>query len=55
MLRAKFSREVFVNIPTALKAMFYTAVSALLFLTFYLFSLRAKNWQRGTADRRTGQ
>ena len=48
------SREVFVNIPTAVKAMFYVAVAGFLFLTFYLFSLRAKNWQRGAPDRRTG-
>ncbi len=48
------SREVFVNIPTAVEAMFYVAVAGFLFLTFYLFSLRAKNWQRGSPDRRTG-
>ncbi|MXZ68494.1 MAG: 4Fe-4S dicluster domain-containing protein [Acidimicrobiia bacterium] len=34
--------------------MFYVAVAGFLFLTFYLFSLRAKNWQRGAPDRRTG-
>ena len=48
------SREVFVNIPTALKAMFYVAVAGFLFLALYLFSLRARNWQRGGPDRRTG-
>ena len=48
------SRKVFVNIPTAVEAMFYVAVAGFLFLTFYLFSLRAKNWQRGAPDRRTG-
>ena len=48
------SREVFVNIPAALKAMFYVAVAGFLFLAFYLFSLRARNWQRGAPDRRTG-
>ena len=48
------SRKVFVNIPPAVEAMFYVAVAGFLFLTFYLFSLRAKNWQRGTPDRRTG-
>ena len=48
------SREVFVNIPPALEAMFYVAVAGFLFLTFYLFSLRARNWQRGAPDRRTG-
>ena len=49
------SREVFVNIPTALKAVFYVAVAAFIYLTLYLFSLRAKNWQRGSEDRRTGR
>ena len=49
------SREVFVNIPTVLEAFFYVAVAGFLFLTFHLFSLRARNWQRGGADRRTGQ
>ena len=48
------SRKVFVNIPAAMEGMFYVAVAGFLFLTFYLFSLRAKNWQRGAADRRTG-
>ena len=48
------SRKVFVNIPAAVEGMFYVAVAGFLFLTFYLFSLRAKNWQRGAPDRRTG-
>ncbi|MDE0137837.1 MAG: heterodisulfide reductase-related iron-sulfur binding cluster [bacterium] len=48
------SRKVFVNIPAALEGMFYVAVAGFLFLTFYLFALRAKNWQRGAPDRRTG-
>ncbi len=48
------SRQVFVNIPSALKAMFYVAVAAFVFLAFYLFSLRARNWQRGTPDDRSG-
>ncbi|MDE0369291.1 MAG: heterodisulfide reductase-related iron-sulfur binding cluster [bacterium] len=48
------SRKVFVNVPAAVEGMFYVAVAGFLFLTFYLFSLRAKNWQRGAPDRRTG-
>ena len=48
------SRKVFVNIPAAVEGMFYVAVAGFLFLTFYLFSLRAKNWQRGAPDRRAG-
>ncbi|MBK5267783.1 MAG: 4Fe-4S dicluster domain-containing protein [Acidimicrobiia bacterium] len=47
-------REVFGNIGVPLQAMFYIGVAGFLGITFYLFSLRAENWQRGTADRRTG-
>ncbi len=47
-------RRVFGNIPGAVVALFYVTVSAFLFLTFYLFAQRAKNWQRGAADDRTG-
>ncbi len=47
-------REVFGNIPLALVALFYVAVSAFLGLTFYLFAVRAQNWQRGSAEDRTG-
>jgi Fe-S oxidoreductase/nitrate reductase gamma subunit len=52
---AEVRREVFGNIPLAVEALFYAAVASFLFLTFYLFALRARNWQRGTAERRTGQ
>lgn len=48
------SRVVFGNIPVALQALFYTAAAGFLFLAFYLFSLRARNWQRGGPDRRAG-
>ena len=47
-------REVFGNVPPALVALFYVAVSAFLFITFYLFALRAQNWQRGSAESRRG-
>ncbi len=48
-------REVFGNIGPALQAMFYVGVAGFLALTFYLFSRRAENWQRGAADDRTGR
>ena len=48
-------REVFGNVPLPLQALFYVGVSSFLALTFYLFSLRAENWQRGAAEDRTGQ
>ncbi|MFP5330967.1 MAG: heterodisulfide reductase-related iron-sulfur binding cluster [Acidimicrobiia bacterium] len=47
-------RVVFGNIPTGLKAVFYVATSVGLATCFYLFALRAKNWQRGQAEKRTG-
>ncbi len=47
-------RVVFGNIPDALEASFYVGISIFLALTFYLFSLRAKNWARGTSDPRVG-
>ncbi len=48
-------RTVFGNIPGPLIALFYVAVSAFLFLVFYLFSLRARNWARGADERRLGR
>ncbi len=48
-------REVFGNIGIPLQALFYIGVSGFLGVMFYLFALRAENWQRGGADRRTGQ
>jgi Fe-S oxidoreductase/nitrate reductase gamma subunit len=47
-------REVFGNVPGAVVALFYGAAAAFLYLTFHLFAQRAKNWQRGTAEDRTG-
>ncbi len=47
-------RKTFGNIPPGLKALFYVGISAFLGLTFYLFAMRAKNWQRGGVERRTG-
>lgn len=48
-------REIFGNIPKALQALFYVGVSSFLALTFYLFALRAENWQRGASEDRTGR
>ena len=47
-------RVVFGNISDLVIAIFYVAVSGFLFVAFYLFSLRAKNWERGVPDRRVG-
>ncbi|MFA9563684.1 MAG: heterodisulfide reductase-related iron-sulfur binding cluster [Acidimicrobiales bacterium] len=45
-------REVFENIPSAIKLAFYTLVPLLLIYGAVMFSLRVKNWQRGGPDNR---
>ena len=45
-------REVFVNIPTALKLTFYTVVPLLLVYGAVMFANRVKNWERGRPDNR---
>ena len=47
-------REVFGNIPELLVAMFYVVVATFLAISIGLFALRAKNWERGTWERRSG-
>ncbi|MFP4073554.1 MAG: heterodisulfide reductase-related iron-sulfur binding cluster [Actinomycetota bacterium] len=47
-------REVFGNVPDALVFLFYVGVAAFLWLTFHLFALRAKGWQQGGPESRTG-
>ncbi|HET9771705.1 MAG TPA: (Fe-S)-binding protein, partial [Acidimicrobiia bacterium] len=46
------SREVFGNIPTAVKVLFYVAVAITAVITGKLASDRVKNWERGQADDR---
>jgi len=45
-------RHVFGNIPSGIKLAFYLVIPAVIFLGAYNFSLRVKNWQRGTPDDR---
>jgi Fe-S oxidoreductase len=47
-------RVVFGNVPPALKATFYVTTALGLAVCFYLFSLRARNWERGQREDRTG-
>jgi Fe-S oxidoreductase/nitrate reductase gamma subunit len=47
-------REVFGNIPKALVILFYVATGLALGVAVYLFSLRARNWERGAKERRWG-
>ena len=46
------TREVFDNIPTAIKVMFYSLVPALLIYCGFQLSFRVKNWQRGAPENR---
>jgi len=46
------SREVFANIPSAYRAVFYTVLTCLFLGAGYLFAQRVQNWERGQPDRR---
>jgi Fe-S oxidoreductase/nitrate reductase gamma subunit len=45
-------REVFYNIPSAMKLVFYIAIPALILYGAYMFAMRVKNWERGAPDDR---
>ena len=47
------TREVFGNIPNAIKAIFYTLIPVLLIYVGFQLSFRVKNWQRGGPEKRT--
>jgi len=46
-------REVFGNIPSAWKAVFYTALPVLIVYGAVVFSWRVRNWERGAPDDRS--
>jgi Fe-S oxidoreductase/nitrate reductase gamma subunit len=46
------SREVFGNIPSAWKLVFYTVLPVLIVYGAILFSQRTRNWERGAPDNR---
>ncbi len=48
----EIGRQVFGNIPSVLKAIFYMTTAVFLGLSAYLFAQRAKNWERGSSDDR---
>ncbi len=50
---SEIQREVFGNIPSAWKLVFYTALPILVLYGGYLFSQRVKNWERGAPDNRS--
>jgi Fe-S oxidoreductase/nitrate reductase gamma subunit len=45
-------REVFTNVPTAVKVAFYGAVATMLLIVAWLSSLRVRNYERGRPDNR---
>ncbi len=47
-------REVFGNIPSLVVAMFYILVATFLGVSIGLFAMRAKNWERGSWEKRSG-
>ena len=47
------TREVFENVPSPIKAAFYTVIPLLLVYGSVLFANRVKNWQRGRPDNRS--
>jgi Fe-S oxidoreductase/nitrate reductase gamma subunit len=49
---AEVQREVFANIPSPLRLVFYTVVPVLLLWGTLQLSHRVKNWERGAPDRR---
>src|SRR5437588_2863437 len=46
------SRTTFLNIPSAMRGVFYALLTVLFIAVGWLFSLRVQNWQRGQPDRR---
>jgi Fe-S oxidoreductase/nitrate reductase gamma subunit len=50
--KSSVSRRVFVDIPSPVQVVFYTAVPLLFLWAGWQLSLRAKNWERGAPDRR---
>ena len=46
-------REVFLNIPSAWKAVFYTVIPVLIVYGAVVFSWRVRNWERGRPDDRS--
>jgi hypothetical protein len=50
--KSAVSRRVFVDIPSPVQVVFYTAIPLLFLWAAWQLSLRAKNWERGAPDRR---
>lgn len=46
------TREVFYNVPSGVKLVFYVLIPAVIVYGAVMFSRRVKNWERGAPDRR---
>src|SRR5207248_8597012 len=42
----------FLNVPSAVRGVFYVTLTAVFIAVAWLFSLRVQNWERGQPDRR---
>ncbi|GMQ84679.1 MAG: heterodisulfide reductase-related iron-sulfur binding cluster [Acidimicrobiia bacterium] len=51
---AEVRREVFGNIPSIIVVLFYATASLFLAVALYLFAERARSWERGAWERRSG-
>lgn len=51
---AEIAREVFGNIPAIVVALFYVLVSTFLAIALGMFAMRARNWERGAWEQRSG-
>lgn len=47
------TRPVFIDVPSALKVTFYTAIVLLALALGWLWAVRVRNWQRGQPEDRT--
>ncbi|MDY7104630.1 MAG: heterodisulfide reductase-related iron-sulfur binding cluster [Actinomycetota bacterium] len=49
---SEVTREVFENVPSALRLAFYTVIPVLVVYGAVMFAQRVRNWERGAPDRR---
>jgi len=49
---SKIQREVFFNIPSAMRALFYAGLPVVFVAIAWLFAQRMQNWERGQPDDR---
>ncbi|MCJ7780791.1 MAG: respiratory nitrate reductase subunit gamma, partial [Acidimicrobiia bacterium] len=50
----EIGRPIFGNIPAVIVALFYMTIATFLGVTLYLFAQRAKSWERGSWETRSG-